>query len=212
MQVATALRSDFADGLCFIDLARIDAGGLVSDAVAAALGVRQSADRSMSDTLCFSLQRRRLLLIVDCCERMIVEAAALAVAILRSCANVHIVTTTREALKIAGEHVYNIPALDVPSREERLNAAAALEFGAIALFVDRARATDRSFCFDDASVGLVVDICRQVDGIALAIELAAARVKTPGLIILARRLDKRLSLLTGARTSPPRHQTMRASP
>ena len=211
MQVATVVRNDFTDGVCFIDLSQIAPGAMVAGAVAAALGAQPAGNQPAIEALCASLMRGRVLLILDCCEHVVAGAAALAAAVLRACPAVRMIATSREVLRTAGEHVYHVDPLDVPTGEEPATAADAFNFGAVALFVERARAIDSGFRVGDAEAKLIVDICRQVEGIPLAIELAAARVKQLGLETLIRRVEKQLSVLTGgARTAPARHRTMRA--
>ncbi len=168
IQVATALRAEFAEGVCFIDMAPIADSGAVAGSIATALGLEHSSDRPVIGLLVASLKRRKLLLVLDCCEHLVSEAASVADAILCTCPNVHILATTREILKTAGEQVFHIPPLTLPPLRRSMSVEEALQFGAVALFVDRARAADRSFRLGVPDVGPVAEICRQLDGIALA--------------------------------------------
>jgi predicted ATPase len=154
----------------------------------------------------------QMLLVLDNCEQVIEAAAALTVAVLNGAADVQVLSTSREPLRIDGEHVYRVSALQSPPVATGLSAAKALTFPAIQLFVERASATMNEFELTDAEASLVSEICRKLDGIPLAIEFAAARVETYGVKALADRLDDRLRLLTsGRRTALPRHRTMRAA-
>ena len=156
------------------------------------------------------LRPRRLLLIFDNCEHLVEETAHIADAILRAAPHVRVLATTREPLHIAGERIYRVPSLTVPSGDS-LTSDEALQYGAIALFAERARASDAKFTLSDETTPFVADICRRLDGIALAIELAAARVRMLPPRQLAQKLDERFRVLTGgSRTALPRQQTMRA--
>ena len=149
-------------------------------------------------------------MILDNCEHLVEEAARIADAILRAAPHVRIVATSREPLRIAAEHVYHVPSLTVPSGDA-LTSEEVARFGASALFVERARAADAKFALTDENAPIVGEICRRLDGIALAIELAAARLKVMTPQQLAQKLDERFRVLTGgSRTAMPRQQTMRA--
>jgi predicted ATPase len=199
------------DGVWFVDLAPVAESGLVHAAVLGALGVREEAERPSLQTIVERLKSLKTLLVLDNCEHVIDEAARTADAILRNCENVKIIATSRESLRVDGEHVYSMPSLAVPPEGARLGADAASRFGAVALFVDRAAAADSRFALTDENVAIVSDICRRLDGIALAIELAAPRVKMFSVGQLAERLGERFRVLTGGRrTALPRQQTMRA--
>jgi non-specific serine/threonine protein kinase len=142
----------------------------------------------------------------------VLEAAAtFADAITRTCPNVRIIATSRQVLGIAGEKVIHLACLRVPDKAVRLNSASAMEYGAVALFVDRASLVNRSFCLSDDNAPIVADICRRLDGIPLAIELAAARVKVLSVSHLDQRLNDRFKILTaGSRTALPRQKTLSA--
>ncbi len=208
-----ALLDGTEGGVWFIELAPLAQGASVAPAVAQVLGLQESPNRPLLATLVAHLERKSLLLILDNCEHVIAEAAALADSLLRGCARLNILATSREPLRIAGEHTYRLPSLAVPLPQEapRLSAAEAAGYAAVVLFDQRARAIDHRFVLSDDNAPIVAQICRQLDGIPLAIELAASRVKILSVQALSTKLDQRLQLLTGGdRTALPRHQTMRA--
>ena len=159
-----------------------------------------------------ALRDRRLLLVLDNCEHVIEAAATLAAAILTGAADVHILATSREPLRVEGEHVQRLPPLSNDAPSGQLGADEALAFPAVELFVERTAERLSEFEFTDEDAPVVAEICRNLDGIPLAIELAAARVGTFGVQGLAARLDDRFQFLTGGRRSgPPRHRTLRAT-
>jgi predicted ATPase len=197
----------------FVELAPLPQGSSVAPTVAQVLGLQESPNRPLLATLIARLKQKSLLLILDNCEHVIAEAAALADTLLRGCARLQILATSREPLRIAGEHTYRLPSLDFPLQHEtpRLSAAEAAGYAAVVLFDQRARAIDHRFVLSDDNAPIEAQICRQLDGIPLAIELAAARVKILSVQALSTKLEQRLQLLTGGdRTALPRHQTMRA--
>ncbi len=210
LQAGADLLDGIGDGVWLVELATLSDAASVVPAIASIFGLREQGERPMLDVLVQYLKSRHLLLVLDNCEHLIAEAARVADAILRAAPQVRILATSRELLRIAGERVYRVPPLSVPSGES-LTAEDALKYNAIAFFVERARASDPKFALNDQNAPLVAEICRRLDGIALAIELAAARVKVMAPRQLAQRLDERLRVLTGgSRTSLPRQQTMRA--
>ncbi len=214
--VAQALADDvaagFAQGTCLVELAALADPRLVATAVASALGLPVLSDDPLPALVAF-LRDRRLLIVLDNCEHVIDAAAVLAETVLKGAPEIRIVATSREPLRAEGEWVLRLPALDVPQAAEGLTAEAALGFSAVRLFVDRAMAAGLdSFVLTDADVPVVVEICRRLDGMPLALELAAARVDALGLARIASGLDDRLRLLTrGRRTALTRHQTLRAT-
>jgi predicted ATPase/class 3 adenylate cyclase len=211
VQVGSDLLDSLGDGVWFVDLAALTDPQSVAATIAATLGVREQSDRSVLDTLLDYLQRKHLLLILDNCEHVIEAVAAATVVISGRCTNVSILATSREPLRVAGEHVFRMPSLAVPPEDLPLTAESAPEYGAIALFVQAAVADDPSFRLTDETTPVIADICRQLDGIALAIELAAVRVRVLTPRRLAERLDDRLRILTaGRRGALPRQQTLRA--
>jgi predicted ATPase/class 3 adenylate cyclase len=210
LQAGADLLDGSADGVWFVELAPLSAGASVARAVASTIGLREQPNRTMLEVLVQYLRSRRLLLILDNCEHVIEEAAHTVDAILRAAPQVRVMTTSREPLRIAAENVYRVPSLAVPPCNA-LIAGEALKYDSIALFAERATASDADFKLTDEAAPIVAEICRRLDGIALAIELAAARVKVMGPRELAQRLDDRFRVLTrGSRTALPRQQTMRA--
>jgi predicted ATPase/DNA-binding winged helix-turn-helix (wHTH) protein len=210
LQAAANLLGDWTDGVWLVELASLSDPALVVNALASTFGLRDQASRSMLAVLLQYLRPRRLLMILDNCEHLIEEVAKVADAILRSAPEVRILATSREPLRIAAEQLYRVPSLAVPPGDS-LTSEEALRYGAIALFVERARASDPKFALNDESAPSVAEICRRLDGIALAIELAAGRVRMLPPRQLARKLDERFRVLTGGnRTALPRQQTMRA--
>ncbi len=211
LQVGADLLDGFADGVWLVEFAPLDDPSLAASTIASALGVAEQPGRPAFETLLHYLKRKRLLLILDNCEHLVGEIARISNAILRDCPQVRLLATTREPLRIEGEKVYAMPSLAVPLPGASLTAQEALHYGGIALFVQRAEGSDAKFQLTDKDASTIGEICRRLDGIALAIELAAARVKVLAPRQLARKLDERLSLLAGgSRTALPRHQTMRA--
>jgi len=165
-------------GAWFVELAPLRDPSLVAATIARTLGIQEQTNQPPLDALLAHLNPTRTLLILDNCEHVIGEAAIVVDALLRGCAGVRILATSREPLRIAGEFTYRLPSLGVPSPDSarRLAAADAVKYGAVLLFAERARAVDQCFVLHDENAPIVADICRCLDGIPLAIELAAARV------------------------------------
>ena len=211
LQAGADMLDGSGDGVWFVELAPLSDPKLLASAVAVALGLRQQSDGSSVEMLLAHLMPKRLLLILDNCEHLIEEAATIAAEILRRCPDVRLIATSREALGIAGEAVFAIPPLPVPPPEVG-TAEPVLGYGAALLFVERARAADRHFELTDANAVTVAEIVRRLDGLPLAIELAAARLKALALDDVAKRLGRKLAMLTsGNRAAPARQQTMRAT-
>jgi predicted ATPase/class 3 adenylate cyclase len=209
-QVGADLLAEFPDGVWFIDLAPITDPALAPRVLAATFAVVESGANDIVDQIVSALADRRLLLIFDNCEQIVAAAAALVDAILRGCRDVRVLITTREALRLQGEVLYRVPSLAVPDTSAGLSAEAALRFAAVELFVARISSIS-TFTLTDENAPIVADICRRLDGIALAIELAASRVKVLSPRQVAQRLDERFRMLTGgSRTALPRQQTLRA--
>ncbi|MDM0071752.1 winged helix-turn-helix domain-containing protein [Variovorax sp. J31P207] len=194
----------------FIDLAPLSVAGRVPDALATALGLNASVDDAMPNILAF-LQDKSLLLLLDNCEHVLDAVAELAEAVLRSAPGVRILATSREPLRAEGERVHRLQPLDLPTEGSSFTAAEAMQFGGIELFVDRATAALDTFAFEDVDAQSVADICRRLDGIPLAIEIAAASVSTLGLRGVEAALGNYFCRLsTGPRTAVPRHRTLEA--
>lgn len=207
LELARRARPLYPDGVAFVDLVPLDDDALVVPAVAGALGVREERDVPLVHTLVQALRARHLLLVLDNAEHLVSACAALAAALLESCPELRVLATSREALGVAGEARYHVPSLDLPESDDP-KAVAASE--AAQLFAARAAAPN--FALDVAAAPLVAAVCRQLDGIPLALELAAARLNVLALPQLVERLDDRFRLLTtGSRTVLPRHQTLRAT-
>lgn len=212
VQVAAKLLDAYVDGVWFADLATIAGESSVVTEIASALGVKSSGFTTLLEHVVARLRHKRLLLVLDNCEHVVAEAAHVVDTIVAACAQTTILATSRERLGAHGEHVYRLPSLAVPRFGEKLDADQALRFGAVALFLARASASDARFTLTDDNVGAVIEVCRHLDGIALAIELAAARVTALNIYQLLERLHKEFRLLRGHdRAVHPRHQTMRAA-
>jgi predicted ATPase/DNA-binding winged helix-turn-helix (wHTH) protein len=211
VSVGHAQLAAFDGSVCFFDLGPLIDPRLVPSALASMLGLLvQSEDPTPS--LVNFLRDRRMLLILDGCEHVIETVAVLAERIFEEAPQVHILATSREALQVEGEHPHWLPALDSPPDGVKLSMALVLAFPAGKLFVERAAASGQGFELTDANASIVAEICRKLDGIALAIELAAGRVSAYGLRETAALLDNRLRLLWhGRRTALPRHQTLSAT-
>jgi predicted ATPase/class 3 adenylate cyclase len=211
IQVGAELLGGFREGVWLADLTSISAPPLVANVVAQALNVQEQPDRPILDTLLAHLKRQRPLLILDNCEHVIAEARRVAGAILHDCPQVHILATSREPLNVSGEEAYRVPSLAVPADADTTSGVATARYGAVQLFVDRALSSDKRFMLTDENAPHVVEVCRRLDGLPLAIELAAARVKVLSPQQLAQKLDERFRVLTGGdRSALPRQQTMRA--
>ncbi len=212
LALETARRSapGYLDGAWLVELAPLADAALVPQVVASTLGVREVAGRTAQEALIDHLQGRHLLLILDNCEHVIESCARLAEALLRAAPNVSILATSREAMQIGGEAAYPVPTLDVPPEAAGLEALPSFE--AARLFVERAASALPGFALTSANAAGVAEVCRRLDGIPLALELAAVRVRMLSVEQIAGRLDDRFGLLTGgSRTALPRHRTLRAT-
>src|SRR5690349_12780939 len=211
LAVAEAELAQFPDQVCFVNFAPLSDAALVPSTVALALDCSTRTDRPL-DELIFFLAKKRILLVLDNCEHVVDAAATLAEKIFESAAGVHILATSREPLRAAGEHVYRLPPLGLPPASSAMTAAEALHYPAIELFDERAKAVVDDFELSGRNASIVGEICRRLDGIPLAIEMAASRVNAFALPELAAQLDNRFALLTrGRRTAVQRHQTLRAT-
>ena len=216
LQVAADLLDAYPDGVWLVELAPLADSRLVPGAVAGVLGLREEAGRPLLSTLTDVLRTKALLLILDNCEHLISACAELAEALLRRSTQLRILASSREALGIAGEHPFRVPSLSLPD-PRRLSSAtpdlatALSQSEAVRLFIDRAVTIQPHFRVTNRNAPAVAQICHRLDGIPLAIELAAARVKVLPVEQIASRLDDRFRLLTGgSRTALPRQQTLRA--
>jgi len=210
LQVAAGSLEAFGDGVWLVELAPVADPELVTATVASALGVREEPGHSLKNTLIGAISGRRLLLVFDNCEHLLDACADLTDLMLRSCPHLTVLATSREPLGMEGEQLYRVPSLSLPAAEEAFDLEHAVGFDGVQLFVDRAKAQVPTFRVDDAGVNTVVSLCRKLDGMPLAIELAAARVSSLSVADIEIRLNDRFRLLTkGRRTALPRHQTLR---
>jgi predicted ATPase len=197
LQVAANLVDGSGDGVWFVELAPLASGEFLPATIAQTLGLTLPQEGDPSENLASALAQKRALLVLDNCEHVVESAGRAAAAIVRRAPQIKILASSRQALGIAGEATYRLPSLEVPA--------------AVRLFAERARLVDQSFTLDDATASAVADICRRLDGIPLAIELAAARVRLLKPRQLRERLDERFRILTGgARDLLPRQRTLRA--
>ena len=213
VQVAADLLEDFPDGIWLAELAPLSDPALVPQAVATAASIREEPGKPVTATLTATWKDKRLLLILDNCEHLIDACAELVNTLLRACPHVTVLATSREPLNIAGETTWRVPTLSLPSTKPPLPAFETLnQYEAVRLFVDRAVSVLPAFAVTSQNAPAVAQICSRLDGIPLAIELAAARVKVLPPEQIAARLDDQFRLLTGgSRTALPRQQTLRAT-
>ncbi len=210
LHLAAEVGDTYPDGLWLVELAPLSDPALVPQAVAFALGVREEPGRALTETLLEHLRGKNLLLILDNCEHLLDACARFADRALRVCPDIRLLASSREALNIPGEATYRVPSLGLPSPEHQ-TPQTLLHSAAACLFVERATAARNDFAVTDANADAIAAICRQLDGIPLALELAASRVKALSPIQIAARLDDRFRLLTGgSRGALPRQQTLRA--
>ena len=209
LQVAADAMDAYPDGTWFVDLAPVTDATLVPQALARALGVQEQAGAPLMQTLCAHLKSRTVLLVLDNCEHMLGACAALANALLQTAKAVRVLASSREPLHVAGEQTYAVRPLSLPAPGAVGESLARSE--AVQLFVERARMRQSSFVLTDKLAPVVSGICSRLDGLPLAIELAAARIGTLPIEKIAERLDDRFRLLAGgARDVLPRQQTLRA--
>ena len=211
LAVAEQARALYDDGVYFVDCAPLLGTSLVARKLASTLALEIAEDDPSRELVVF-LRSKRMLIVLDCCERVVDAAAVLVESLLKGAAGVGILATSREPLRAQGESVYRLPPLEVPPTAIDLSANEALTYSAIQLFVERVTSSLGRFELTDTEAPVVADICRRLDGVALALELAAGRVEVFGLLGVAARLEDRVRLLThGRRTALPRHQTLSAT-
>ena len=210
LQVAAEVVAEFPDGAWLCELAPVTDPEAVWETVAACLRVQPLPGRALDESVLDYLATKRLLLVLDNCEHLLDAVARLVDAIERRCAGVSVLATSREGLALGGERMAAVPSLGVPAGDADVDEVRQAE--AVRLFGDRASAAKRDFALTDRNVAAVGVLCRRLDGIPLAIELAAARVRSLSPEDLVSRLDQRFELLThGSRTAPERHQTLRST-
>jgi predicted ATPase/DNA-binding winged helix-turn-helix (wHTH) protein len=210
LEVARHLLPRFPDGVFVAELGPLASPELVPATVASALGLTHVAGTVSREGVASAVGTRKLLLVIDNCEHVIEAAAAMAETLLRGTPGACLVATSREPLRVSGEYAYRVPPLDLPA-EDNQDLDDVLRYGAVRLFVSRAHAAEPRYVAEGSIAAATVAICRRLDGIPLAIELAATRIVGFGVDGVAARLDDRFRLLTGGRRTLPRHETMRAT-
>lgn len=212
LQVASVAIADFEDGVWVVELGALSVPALVMQAVAVALGVREAAHTSLDTLLVERLCDKHLLLVLDNCEHLLAASGALVTALLRACPTLHILTTSREPLRIPGERVWLAPSLTLPDARQTPSRPQILRAEATRLFVERAMFARGAFTLSEQNAPVIAQICRRLDGIPLAIELAAACTDSLALEEIATHLNDRFRLLAwNQQAALPRHQTLRAA-
>jgi predicted ATPase len=211
LEAAASLIADYADGVWFVEIGPLTDARLVPQAVASVLGVREEAGRPVIEAVLKHVERRQLLLILDCCEHLVRACGHFAEQVLQAAPRARILATSRERLGIEGEATYPVLPLAVPELHQPIPLDALRQYEAVRLFVDRAVAVQPGFELTAVTAPLAADVCHRVEGIPLAIELAAARLRGMSVENLAARLNERFRLLTrGDPRAAPRQQTLRA--
>ncbi|HEY9527562.1 MAG TPA: helix-turn-helix domain-containing protein, partial [Anaerolineales bacterium] len=214
LSIASASKSlaAFSDGVFFVALAPLDQPSLIPSAILQALGYIEKSNLSPQERLIEGIANKQMLLVLDNCEHLIEDVARFVSSLLSACSTLKILTTSREALQIPGEWLYSVPVLDLPKKNSVVDMETISEFPALVLFAERARAVRSDFALNAQNIPAVAAICSHLEGLPLAIELIAARVKTLSVEQIAARLDDRFTLLTsGSRIAPSRQQTLRAT-
>ncbi len=211
LQVATELLEDFEAGVWLVELAALSDHNLIPKTLATVLKITEQPGHPLLETISNNVGPKQLLLVLDNCEHLVEAVAQLSETLLRACPNLRILASSRESLDVAGETTYRVPSLSLPDLNSPPNIESLRLFEATRLFIERAKANRPDFTFTNQNALALTQICITLDGIPLAIELAAARVKTLSLEQIALRLTDRFQLLTtGNRTALTRHQTLRA--
>ena len=212
LQVAADLVDAYPDGVWLAELAALEDPGFLLHTVASALSLREVPGRELRATLLDYLRTKKLLLVLDNCEHLLPACAEMAETFVRSCPGLRILATSREPLGVLGELVWRVPSLSLPETRPEPRVEHQMQYEAVRLFVERASAVQPAFTLTPQNASGVAAVCRRLDGIPLAIELAAARMRALSVDQIAVRLDERFSLLTGGgRTALPRHQTLRGT-
>ena len=211
LQVAANLLDQFPDGTWFVELAALTDPGLVPQAVATALGAKEEPGKHFTQTIIEHVKQKRLLVVLDNCEHLLDGCAKVADALIRHCPGVKVLASSREALGIGGEQTYKVPPLSLPDRKAAATPKSLSQYESVQLFLDRALLVRPDFQVTNQNAPALASLCCHLDGIPLAIELAAARVRSLSVEEIDGKLDQRLRLLTGgSRTALPRQQTLRA--
>jgi len=212
LEIGKAALDQFADGVWLVELAPLADGALVAQMVSAVLGLPERPSQQPLDVLTTFIADKHMLVILDNCEHMIEASARIADALLRACPRLHILATSREALRIPGEMIWRVPPLVTPDPLAALLLDRAGDYDAVQLFVEHATLAQPSFVLTKDNLATVAQICHRLDGMPLAIEMAAAQIADLGLAGIAAGLDDRFALLTsGSRTAVPHQQTLRAT-
>src|SRR5438128_784769 len=209
LRIAADLARGFADGAWWVELAEVRDAALVANSVVAALDLRDQAGTEPARILASYLREKRLLLVVDNCEHLLGEAAQLVAEVLRAAPNVRVITTSRQPLQVPGEQVVAVPPLELPAGNGTESLAGLRQNEAVMLFTERAAAASGAFELTTENRAAIVGLCRRLDGLPLAIELAAVRTRALAVEQILERLSDRFALLTGgSRVALPRHQTL----
>ncbi|MBV9787984.1 MAG: tetratricopeptide repeat protein [Chloroflexi bacterium] len=212
LEVANDLLATFSDGVWLVELALLHDPDLVTQTIARSLGIAEVAGEPLATTLCHALHGKRVLIVLDNCEHLIDACAELAHELLRQCSGIHLLTTSREALNLLGEQLYPIPPLVTPLTGPAQSLDDLMNVESVRLFCERTRAVQPRFALTAANAKIIAEICRKMDGLPLAIELAAVHMRRLPLNSLRERLDQPLTLLVaGPRDLPPRQQTLRTT-
>ncbi len=212
IKVAADLRDEFPDGVWLVNLAPLSDPSLVAQTITSLFDLHESGDASITDILKNYLRTKNLLLVLDNCEHLIQACAQLCNETLHAAPDLKILATSREAMNIAGEKVFRVPSLSLPDPQQLPPVKSFSQYESLRLFIERAQAARPEFELQDANARTIAQICQRMDGMPLAIELAAARVNALPVEEIAARLDDCFRLLTtGSRTALPRYQTLRAS-
>src|SRR4030095_3290896 len=211
LQAAADIIDDFANGVWFVDLAPLIDSVLLPQEILKELGVKEETKKSLEETLNSFLKDKEILLIFDNCEHLIESCAILTEKLLKACPKMKIIATSREALKCTGEQTFTILSLGIPNPKEEISLERLVQYESVRLFIERALTVNPQFRVNNENSAALAGICSQLDGIPLAIELAAARTKVLSVEKIYERLNNRFSLLTaGNRTALPRQQTLKA--
>ena len=211
LQIAADIIDDFSNGIWFIELAAVSDPAFTSHTLMKVFKLKEEQDKTPEDILCDYLKERETLIILDNCEQIIDSCAALAETLLSICPKLKILATSREALRCRGEKTFSVSSLDIPDPNEKMTTEKLEQYEAVRLFIERALTADSDFKVNNENAPAVAQICYQLDGIPLAIELAAARIKILSVEKINEKLSDRFSFLTeGKRTALPRQQTLKA--